>query len=287
MKPYSGQELVQAARMISDNVALYLPRNVNLQQVLKLAGPGGRVEIEQSILSGKTKAITAYFGSLISFWSRAFGKAKSMSPILGTWKIRGYAAAIQYFLEFTGEPYELKWYFVGPPPDYNKQEWLAEKFSLGLLYPNIPYYIDGDTKLTQSLGIMRYIARKNKLDGSTEEEKQLVDMSELQAQDLRMELVQLFYKNWNEEAKRAFLNPDEKGSLPSYLKLFSSRLQDSKFLVGEHVTHPDFILYESLEWALFAFPDCLDQYSVIQNYHQRLYNLPSMKAFRESSKSVD
>ncbi|CAG0904243.1 unnamed protein product [Cyprideis torosa] len=204
-----------------------------------------------------------------------------MPSTFGYWKTRAY------LLEYVGEPYEMKWYDFGSPPDYKGEDWYKEKFTLGLDFPNIPYYIDGDTKLTQPLAIMLYIARKNELDESTEEEKQLVDMSELQAQDLRMELVQLFYKNWNEEAKRAFLNPDEKGSLPSYLKLFSSRLQDSKFLVGEHVTHPDFILYESLEWALFAFPDCLDQYSVIQNYHQRLYNLPSMKAFRESSKSVD
>lgn len=33
---------------------------------MALAGPGNTVEIEQSILNGKTKALSAYYGNLIT-----------------------------------------------------------------------------------------------------------------------------------------------------------------------------------------------------------------------------
>lgn len=35
------------------------------QQVASLAGPGGKVEVEQNFLNNKLKTMTAYFGSLI------------------------------------------------------------------------------------------------------------------------------------------------------------------------------------------------------------------------------
>ena len=40
--------------------------------------------------------------------------------------------------------------------------WMKEiKPNLGLDFPNLPYYIDGDLKLTQSLAIIRYLGKKN------------------------------------------------------------------------------------------------------------------------------
>ena len=35
-------------------------------------------------------------------------------------------------------------------------------------FPNLPYWIDGDLKLTQSTAIMRHLARKNGLYGLTD-----------------------------------------------------------------------------------------------------------------------
>lgn len=36
-----------------------------LTQIASLAGPGGKVELEQNFLNNKLKTVTAYFGSLI------------------------------------------------------------------------------------------------------------------------------------------------------------------------------------------------------------------------------
>ncbi|NWR97698.1 TGS1 synthase, partial [Motacilla alba] len=50
---------------ITNNIVYFLPRNADINQVASLAGPGGKVEVEQNFLNNKLKTITAYFGDLI------------------------------------------------------------------------------------------------------------------------------------------------------------------------------------------------------------------------------
>ncbi|NXU11821.1 TGS1 synthase, partial [Pardalotus punctatus] len=52
-------------QVITNNIVYFLPRNADINQVASLAGPGGKVEIEQNFLNNKLKTITAYFGDLI------------------------------------------------------------------------------------------------------------------------------------------------------------------------------------------------------------------------------
>ncbi|KAM9439792.1 trimethylguanosine synthase isoform 1-T1 [Clarias gariepinus] len=60
-----GFEIFRLARMISENIVYFLPRNADMEQIASLAGPGGKVEVEQNFLNNKLKTITAYFGDLI------------------------------------------------------------------------------------------------------------------------------------------------------------------------------------------------------------------------------
>ncbi|NWZ05271.1 TGS1 synthase, partial [Agelaius phoeniceus] len=53
------------SQAITNNIVYFLPRNADINQVASLAGPGGKVEIEQNFLNFKLKTITAYFGDLI------------------------------------------------------------------------------------------------------------------------------------------------------------------------------------------------------------------------------
>ncbi|CAL8101186.1 unnamed protein product [Orchesella dallaii] len=65
MIPGDGETLFQLARKISPNIAYFLPRNVDFDQVTKLAGEGNYVDIESNLHRGKRKAVTAYFGNLV------------------------------------------------------------------------------------------------------------------------------------------------------------------------------------------------------------------------------
>lgn len=60
-----GERIFTEAAKLTDNIAYFVPRNTDTAQLAKLAGPEGRVEIEQNLLNWKTKTITAYFGDLI------------------------------------------------------------------------------------------------------------------------------------------------------------------------------------------------------------------------------
>ncbi|XP_072336123.1 glutathione S-transferase Mu 5-like [Scyliorhinus torazame] len=116
-----------------------------------------------------------------------------MAMKLGYWDIRGLAQPIRLLLEYCGTEYEEQFYSCGEAPNYDKSCWFDVKPKLGLDFPNLPYLFDGDVKITQSNAIMRYIARKHKLVGETEDEKVRVDMLENQAMDFRMGIVRLAY----------------------------------------------------------------------------------------------
>nr|CDS35256.2 glutathione S transferase Mu 1 [Hymenolepis microstoma] len=81
-----------------------------------------------------------------------------MVPILGYWDLRGFTEQIRLLLRYIGVEFKEKLYHPGEGPDNLLKEWLDEKFKLGLEFPNLPYYIDGDFKLTQSAAILEYIA---------------------------------------------------------------------------------------------------------------------------------
>ena len=64
---------------------------------------------------------------------------------------------------------------------------------MGLEFPNLPYYIEGDLKITQSMAILRYLGRKHKLYGNNDKETAKIDMLIDFASDLRVGLGKLAY----------------------------------------------------------------------------------------------
>ncbi|KAJ1922545.1 RNA methylase protein, partial [Tieghemiomyces parasiticus] len=70
MEPVNGLELYKVARRITPDIAYFLPRNCEPDQIGQL-DPGRNVEIEMNYLFGYLKAITAYFGELVGDTSDA------------------------------------------------------------------------------------------------------------------------------------------------------------------------------------------------------------------------
>jgi glutathione S-transferase len=85
---------------------------------------------------------------------------------LGYWNTRAICEPIRLLLHFVGEEFTDKRYQVGPPPAYDKSEWLDVKSSMDLDIPNLPYYIDeSGVRLTQMHAILVYLADKHALNG--------------------------------------------------------------------------------------------------------------------------
>ncbi|CAF1477308.1 unnamed protein product [Rotaria magnacalcarata] len=60
----NGFRIFEVAKAITPNVVYFLPRNVNVEQVISLMDDKSSLELEQNFLNNRLKTITAYFGDL-------------------------------------------------------------------------------------------------------------------------------------------------------------------------------------------------------------------------------
>uniref|UniRef100_A0A8C9PPA7 Glutathione S-transferase Mu 4 n=1 Tax=Spermophilus dauricus TaxID=99837 RepID=A0A8C9PPA7_SPEDA len=200
-----------------------------------------------------------------------------MPMTLGYWDIRGLAHPIRLLLEYTDSSYEEKRYTMGDAPDYDRSQWLSEKFKLSLDFPNLPYLIDGPHRITQSNAILRYIARKHNLCGETEEEKTRVDILENQAMDTRMQLAMVCY------------SPDFV-STPILLGLMHGKLFPGYrilcpfILVFLQITFVDFLAYDVLDLHRLFEPKCLDAFPNLKDFMSRFEGLKKISAYVKSSR---
>ncbi|XP_068516284.1 glutathione S-transferase 2 [Anas acuta] len=202
-----------------------------------------------------------------------------MVVTLGYWDIRGLAHAIRLLLEYSGTPYEERQYRLGPAPDFDPSDWTNEKEKLGLDFPNLPYLIDGNIKLTQSNAILRYIARKHNMCGETEEEKLRVDMLENQLMDLRMSFIRLCYNPDFEKLKPAYLE-----QLPGKLRELSRFLGSRAWFAGEKLTFVDFLAYDVLDQQRMFVPDCPELQGNLSQFLQRFEALEKIRAYMQSGR---
>ena len=190
-------------------------------------------------------------------------------------------ASIRYLLAYAGVEYEEKLYKCGPPPTFDRSQWLSEKFTLGLDFPNLPYYIDDDVKLTQSSVILRYLARKYDLDGKTEKERVKAELASSQVFDYHMEYARIVYSPDFPKLKEDYLKV-----LPEKLKALSSFLGTRKFVAADYVTYADFQLFEYLEGQSFLVEGLLKDYPVLDDYHKRILALEPIDKYIKSDKYI-
>ena len=75
---------------------------------------------------------------------------------LGYWATRGRGQVLRLLLAYSGLDWEEKTY-------KDPSQWFGagDKAKLGFDFPNLPYLINGDFKLTESIAIAKYIIRKS------------------------------------------------------------------------------------------------------------------------------
>lgn len=93
----------------------------------------------------------------------------------GYWPIQGRGTPSRMALAYAGEQYEDVVYNFAAT-EGAADHWATHKFNLGLDFPNLPYYIDGDFKLTQSNAILKHVARKHGFYGKSIEDQAKIDM---------------------------------------------------------------------------------------------------------------
>ncbi|CAN7986085.1 unnamed protein product [Ixodes pacificus] len=202
-----------------------------------------------------------------------------MAPTLGYWDVRGLAQSIRDLLIYKGVNFEDKRYKFGPEPEFSREDWFKEKFNHGLKFPNLPYYIDGDVKLTQSMAIIRYLGRKYDLAARNEDETTELDVLEQQARDLAWGLAMAVYSPSYEESRKKY-----EDNLESVLKAWDDHLQGKLWVLGDRLTYVDFLFYEALDWHYELKPEAFQTFPVLVAYLKRFEELPNLKQFFSSPK---
>ena len=135
-------------------------------------------------------------------------------------------------------PYHSEHYEQGDAPDFSKECWFGVKHTLGFDFPNLPYLIDGDYKLTESNAIMRYIAGKygpEEFSGKDAKEKSVIDMMYGVINDIKGANSPHMYGTGD---KNAIVENSKR------MEQVSKFLGSNHFITGDNVTWVDFFLFE-------------------------------------------
>jgi glutathione S-transferase len=168
-----------------------------------------------------------------------------------------------------------------PGPEIDKSDWLKVKFQLGLDFPNLPYYIDGDLKITESNAIKRHLGRKNGLTGRNEEEKAHADMLENLSYNFHLEFARVCYGPNFEE-----ISAEYKKGLPDKLKRYSDFLANKKFFTSDQITFADFHMYELIDILHLFSPESVEAFPNLMDFKKRIEELPKIKEYMESNRFI-
>lgn len=206
---------------------------------------------------------------------------------LGYWNIRGLAQPIRLLMEYAGLLWEDKFYVqagADAPVPFDKSEWFDVKPTLGLRFPNLPYLIDGDLKITQSQAILRYVAKKKpelQLLGTDASSAALCDEVIFECMDAKSRMTGLMYRVGRDSS---FIENE----LPTVLKSFEDSLISDLWFAGDALTCADFIVWEYLDCAVLYTGQVdylsVNNYPKLASFKTRFEAIPSIRAYLDSER---
>ena len=163
---------------------------------------------------------------------------------------------VRYLLNYAGVDYEETTYIAG------SGDWKAVKDTLGLDFPNLPYIMDGDLKMSETLAIFQYIATKYKpelLGGSDPKER---------ANAIRIHtIVSDVFLN---TLKGSFATDDPSvvaQSINESMEPIVKHLGENKFINGANLSIGDFVFFEFVEYRQKLNDNNWDVHPTLQAYH--------------------
>ena len=149
------------------------------------------------------------------------------------------------------------------------------KPTLGFAFPNLPYLVHGDVKMTETAAIHRYLADgwNRDLLGKTPAQRGQAAMLEGVLQGIKGPVTTPCYAGEKEKALEAIQQ-----KLPAVVQ-FMTR----KFLTGDEPVYVDFFFFELLELIVFLTDGgVFSDHPRLVQYHRDMANLPGLKEYLES-----
>merc|ERR1712080_18241 len=187
---------------------------------------------------------------------------------------------ITYVLEYIGADYQEVFYNQKKLEDntWDRSEWTSVKPTRPEDFPNLPYFIDGDVKMTQTNAIISYICRKEqKLLPNNFTEQWKCDMMVGVTGDFRHSWAMMCYHTGDKEKW-------QNESLPNWLDLFDKYFTENKFCAGDSLTHVDFMLFEILDMVGTTFPGVYEKHEKLKNFWENILNIEQIQKYRNSDK---
>ena len=205
---------------------------------------------------------------------------------LGYWGIKGLGEPIRWLIGYLG--LAVNEYNPATP-----DEWFGQKKgALGLDFPNLPYLVDGDFKLTESNAIPFYLANKaGKPELFGKDWKEQVVHKEIEGvlADLRQALWKVLFHpdNHAEEYKKSHA---EGTSVHAKLDQLSKFLGTKEFFLG-HVTYVDFIFayLAEISWVTavsLGHHGHPDKHENLKALAKRVHELAGVKERVEKAQAV-
>ena len=195
----------------------------------------------------------------------------------GYWGIRGAGQTSRLLLAYTGAVWEDVKYTA-------PEQWFGkDKQELGFPFPNLPYLIDGDLKLTESTAIQRYIIKKyGKTDllGKDIKDQAWVDAILGVFGDIKSALSGLFWdKEWETKLPAA---QEKAGPKVALLEAFYG---EKEFALG-YLTLADFALAEFSYYVEKIAPESFAKHAFLKRVRTAVENLPEIKKYYEQESAV-
>jgi len=188
---------------------------------------------------------------------------------LGYWNIRGIhrGNVTRYLLAYSQANWEEKTYTI------MSGDWQQVKPDL-MDFPNLPYLVDGDFKISETFAVHVYIAQKfcPSLYGTTPQEQARVTQLNRIGDENFMNFIKMCFQDGNDKAGVTAKCMDGLAPLGNLLN------DDRPFLRGHTPCIADFILFEHINYANHLSENqTYARYPKLEAFHTRVANLPNFK----------
>ncbi len=148
-------------------------------------------------------------------------------------------------------------------------------------FPNLPYIVDGNVKMSEHLPIMRYIARKHGLNPTTEEETILSDQTESFIFDIRFRFYLVAYAPAELfDAKKAeWLEVTYRK-----LKYLNNLLETNDYVTGSRLTYVDVYVYDCLLLFRAFEPELITKNPNLARFIETIDKHPKIAAYLTSDR---
>mmetsp|Transcript_18500 Transcript_18500/g.58548 ORF Transcript_18500/g.58548 Transcript_18500/m.58548 type:complete len:277 (-) Transcript_18500:355-1185(-) len=196
--------------------------------------------------------------------STGFSAASEPPLILEYFALRGLGELARLVLECAGVPYDCVFHF---------QDGAYQKYAG--TFGQLPVLRDGDLILCESGAIVRHLARRYSLEGTTLAEKAMVDMYYELSQDLSDKRGAIYDLDGHEEA----------AGLKKLLGYAEAACDGSHF-VGSSMTLADIAMFKALHFFQEVAPGSLSPYPRLSAFVHEFEQLPAVAAYLTSDKRM-